>query len=64
MRVEEIKGDWQIWDREVQADSEAGRLDFLIKEALAPLSSFQKSRQVLVSKGRARPQGTRSPGRA
>ena len=25
--------DWQIWDREVQADSNAGRLDFLIKEA-------------------------------
>jgi hypothetical protein len=25
--------DWQIWDREVQADSKAGRLDFLIKEA-------------------------------
>lgn len=39
---------WQIWDREVQADSKAGR----------------ESRQVLVSKGRARPQGARSPGRA
>jgi len=56
--------DWQIWDRELETDSKAGRLDFLIKEALAPLSSFQESRQVLVSKGGARPQGTRSLGRA
>jgi hypothetical protein len=26
--------DWQKWDKEVEEDSEAGRLDFLIKEAL------------------------------
>ena len=25
--------DLQMWDQEVQADSKAGRLDFLIKEA-------------------------------
>ena len=25
--------DWQMWDQEVQADSKAGKLDFLIKEA-------------------------------
>jgi len=25
--------DWQIWDRELEADSETGRLDFLVKEA-------------------------------
>jgi hypothetical protein len=26
--------DWQKWDRQIEADSEAGKLDFLIKEAL------------------------------
>ncbi|PIV44621.1 MAG: hypothetical protein COY75_00485 [Nitrospirae bacterium CG_4_10_14_0_8_um_filter_41_23] len=26
--------DWQKWDRQIEADSESGRLDFLIKEAL------------------------------
>jgi hypothetical protein len=25
--------DWERWDRQVEADSEAGRLDFLIREA-------------------------------
>jgi len=25
--------DWKMWDQEVQADSKAGKLDFLIKEA-------------------------------
>jgi len=25
--------DWQIWERELEADSKAGRLDFLVKEA-------------------------------
>ena len=24
--------DWEKWDREIEADSEAGRLDFLIAE--------------------------------
>ena len=26
--------DWQKWNSQIAADSEAGRLDFLIKEAL------------------------------
>jgi hypothetical protein len=26
--------DWERWDKEIEADSEAGRLDFLMREAL------------------------------
>ncbi len=26
--------DWQKWDKQIEKDSQAGRLDFLIKEAL------------------------------
>lgn len=26
--------DWQKWDRQIKADSESGKLDFLIKEAI------------------------------
>ena len=26
--------DWQKWDKQIEADSESGKLDFLIKEAL------------------------------
>lgn len=26
--------DWKKWDREIEADSDAGKLDFLIAEAL------------------------------
>jgi len=26
--------DWEKWDRQIEADSEAGKLDFLIREAL------------------------------
>ena len=26
--------DWQLWDQQIQGDSDAGMLDFLIKEAL------------------------------
>lgn len=26
--------DWALWDRQIEADSEAGTLDFLIDEAL------------------------------
>ncbi len=26
--------DWERWDEEIKADSEAGRLDFLVREAL------------------------------
>lgn len=25
--------DWENWDRQIEADSESGRLDFLIQEA-------------------------------
>ncbi len=26
--------DWQKWDRQIAADAESGKLDFLLKEAL------------------------------
>ena len=26
--------DWETWDREIEADSESGKLDFLVKGAL------------------------------
>jgi len=26
--------DWQKWDRQIEADSGAGKLDFLVREAL------------------------------
>jgi len=26
--------DWQKWDRQIAADTESGKLDFLLKEAL------------------------------
>ncbi len=26
--------DWEQWDEQIEADSEAGKLDFLVKEAL------------------------------
>jgi len=26
--------DWEKWDRQIEADSESGKLDFLIREAL------------------------------
>ncbi len=25
--------DWERWDKEIEADSQAGRLDFLVREA-------------------------------
>ncbi|MCX7048879.1 MAG: hypothetical protein NTX50_25755 [Candidatus Sumerlaeota bacterium] len=28
-----LERDWEKWDREIEEDSEAGRLDFLVKEA-------------------------------
>ena len=27
------ENDWQTWDEQIEADSKAGKLDFLIKEA-------------------------------
>jgi hypothetical protein len=29
-----LETDWERWDREIQEDSRAGRLDFLMEEAL------------------------------
>ncbi len=26
--------DWERWDKEIESDSESGKLDFLVKEAL------------------------------
>jgi len=28
-----LERDWTKWDREIEADSKAGRLDFLVREA-------------------------------
>jgi len=28
-----LERDWEKWDREIEADSTAGKLDFLVKEA-------------------------------
>ena len=30
-----IQRDWQRWDRQIEEDSENGKLDFLVKEAMA-----------------------------
>lgn len=29
-----VERDWQRWDRQIERDSRAGRLDFLVEEAL------------------------------
>ncbi len=29
-----LEKDWKKWDKQIEADSRAGKLDFLIKEAL------------------------------
>jgi len=29
-----LERDWDQWDKQIEADSEEGKLDFLIKEAL------------------------------
>lgn len=29
-----LEQDWQKWDQEIEEDAEAGKLDFLIEEAL------------------------------
>ena len=28
------KRDWEIWDKQIEADSDSGKLDFLVKDAL------------------------------
>ena len=30
-----VERDWKIWDTQLREDSDAGRLDFLIEEALS-----------------------------
>lgn len=30
-----IRRDWQRWDRQIEEDSKNGKLDFLVKEAMA-----------------------------
>ncbi len=32
--------DWQEWDRQIEADSESGRLNFLIEEALREKAAY------------------------
>ena len=32
--------DWERWDKEIEADSEAGRLDFLVHEAFEAMSTI------------------------
>jgi hypothetical protein len=29
-----MERDWEEWDKQIEADSKAGKLDFLIKEAM------------------------------
>jgi hypothetical protein len=29
-----VEKDWEQWDREIEVDSQSGKLDFLVKEAL------------------------------
>jgi hypothetical protein len=29
-----LERDWEPWDRQIEADSRAGKLDFLVREAL------------------------------
>ena len=28
-----LERDWEAWDREIEADAESGKLDFLLREA-------------------------------
>jgi len=29
-----LESDWTHWDKQIQADSDSGKLDFLVKEAM------------------------------
>ena len=29
-----VEKDWEQWDKEIEVDSQSGKLDFLVKEAL------------------------------
>jgi hypothetical protein len=33
--------DWEIWDRQIEADSAKGKLDFLLEEAMTAKSQGQ-----------------------
>jgi len=33
-----LERDWMQWDKKIQADSESGKLDFLVKEAITKRS--------------------------
>lgn len=36
-----LKRDWERWDRQIEADAEAGKLDFLVQEAIEAKRSSQ-----------------------
>ena len=36
-----IERDWEQWDRQIEADAQAGKLDFLIAEAMAEKAQGQ-----------------------
>ena len=36
-----LEKDWAEWDEQIAADSDSGKLDFLIKEALDEKSKYQ-----------------------
>lgn len=36
-----LEKDWAEWDKQIEADSDAGKLDFLIKEAQDAKSKYQ-----------------------
>jgi hypothetical protein len=33
IKTEKLDIDWESWDKEIEADSDAGKLDFLVREA-------------------------------
>ena len=36
--------DWEMWDKEIEADSKAGKLDFLVREALDAKANWTPKR--------------------
>jgi hypothetical protein len=34
-----LERDWEQWDKQIQADSDSGRLDFLVQEAVEEKNS-------------------------
>ena len=41
LRLWFFEKDWEQWDRQIEKDAESGKLDFLIKEALAEKAQDQ-----------------------